>query len=155
MTPRLLVCVLCMAFPAMGQTATALKDVKTVFVGSLGDKPDAAALRDELTSQLAKSSRFRIAASAAEADAVLGGTGEVWVKERYSLNPRERFVNSDTRAIYAGYLSVELHGKGDETLWSYLATPHSATSGDVNRDLARLVTRKLVDAVDGGTGTKH
>jgi phosphate transport system substrate-binding protein len=54
-------------------------------------------------------------------------------------------------------LSVELKNKKGETIWSYLATPHSS-SGEVNRDLARLVVTKLSGATSdsdpsGGAGS--
>jgi hypothetical protein len=135
---------------AGSQTATRLKDVRTVFVSSFGDKPGAEALRGQVTSEIEKSHRLRIVKDLAQADAVLGGKGEVWVKEHYSLNPRSRSMD-DAHTVYAGYLSVELQGKKDETLWSYLAPPHSAGE-NVDRDLAKLVVRKLTDAIAAEVG---
>jgi len=132
------------------QTATKLKDVRTVFIGSFGDKPGAGSLRSHVVSEIEKSHILRIAKDVAQADAVLGGKGEVWVKEHYSLNPRSRSLD-DAHTVYAGYLSVELQGKKDETLWSYLAPPHSAGE-NVDRDLARLVVRKLTDAIAAEAG---
>jgi len=134
-------CLVCYTTLVAAQTATGLAGVKSVCIGSLGDKPGAAALREHLAAELEKTHRFRIVANHADADAVLGGSGETWVKEHYSLNPRTRSVG-DSQALYAGYLSVELRAKNNEVLWSYLATPHAA-SGDVERELARLVAKKL------------
>jgi phosphate transport system substrate-binding protein len=123
------------------QTAAGTIRIKKVFVGSFGDKPGAAKLRDAVVGDLARSGKFHLVDNPAVADATLDGKGEVWVSGYYSMNPRERTV-SDSYAIYTGYLSVELKNKKGETIWSYLATPHSS-SGEVNRDLARLVVRKL------------
>ena len=81
-----------------------------------------------------------------EAQAVLAGTGEVRVKGHVSLNPRNGTINGDTQALYAGYLSIELRDKKGDTLWSYLATPHSSASPDVARDLASLAVKKLLAA---------
>jgi phosphate transport system substrate-binding protein len=116
---------------------------KNIFVGSFGDKPGASQLREQVMSELRKSQRFRLVTAPAEADLVLDGTGDVWIISHYSLNPRNRSVNGDAQGVYTGYLSVELKDKKGETLWSYLATPHSSGSGDVSRGLARLVAGKL------------
>jgi len=145
-----LACLFCAVLSVAGQTATRLKDVRTVYIGSFGDKPGAEALRGQVASEIEKSHRLRIVKDAAQADAVLGGKGEVWVRGYYSLNPRSRSI-ADSQPVYAGYLSVELQGQKDETLWSYLAAPHSA-GGNVDRDLAKLVVRKLTDAISAEAG---
>jgi phosphate ABC transporter phosphate-binding protein len=111
-------------------------------VDSFGDKPGASQLREQVKAELRRSQNFHAVDTPAEAELVLTGTGEVWVKSHYSLNPRTRSVN-DAQAVYTGYLSVELKGKKGETVWSYLATPHSSGSGDVSRILARLVVGKM------------
>jgi len=134
------------AITLFGQAPANLNDIKNVFVDSFGDRPGAMELRDKIVSELEKSRRFHVAKSASEADGVLAGSGEVWVKSYYSLNPRNRSVNSNAQALYAGYLSIELKDKKGETLWSYLATPHSSATGDVGRNLARLVVKKLESA---------
>jgi hypothetical protein len=146
----LLICLSSVFFSDGSQTVTKLKDVRSVFIGSFGDKPGAEALRGQVVSEIEKSHKLRVAKDVAQADAVLGGKGEVWVKEHYSLNPRSRSIE-DSHTVYAGYLSVELQGKKDETLWSYLAAPHSAGE-NVDRDLAKLVVRKLTDAIAAEAG---
>ena len=145
-----LICLFSVFLSVASQPASRLKDVRTVFIGSFGDKPGAESLRGHVVSEIEKSHRLRIVKDASQADAVLGGKGELWVKEHYSLNPRSRSLD-DAHTLYAGYLSVELQGKKDETLWSYLAPPHSAGE-NVDRDLARLVVRKLTDAIAAETG---
>ncbi len=129
---------------ALSRQAAAPIQVKNIFVGSFGDKPGAAKLRDAVVGDLTRSGKFHVVEDPAGADATLDGKGEVWVSGYYSMNPRERSV-SDSHAVYTGYLSVELKNKKGETIWSYLATPHSS-SGEVKRDLARLVVRKLSGA---------
>jgi phosphate transport system substrate-binding protein len=132
----LFLCVLLCALPASSQT------LKSIFVDTFGDRPGASDLREQVTSELRKSPGFHVVAAPAEAYLVLTGTGEVYVKSHYSLNPRDRSIN-DAQAVYTGYLSVELKDKKGETVWSYLATPHSSGSRDVSRILARLVVKKL------------
>ncbi len=131
----------------LSQDATHLGSVRRLFVGSFGEKPGATALRDDVAALLGKSHTVTVVKKPEEADAVLDGTGEVWVKGHYSLNPRQREVNADSQPIYGGYLSVELKGKGDETLWSYLVTPHPHVTGDIHKDLAGHVVKKLLEAI--------
>jgi hypothetical protein len=131
------------------QSAANLGSVRRLFVDSFGEKPGASNLRDSLAALLAKSHAVTVVKKPEEADAVLMGTGEVWVKGHYSLNPRQREVTADTQPVYGGYLSVELKGKGDETLWSYLVTPHPHVTGDIHKDLAGHVVKKLLEAIKG------
>jgi hypothetical protein len=135
--------------PAAGfaQTAERLGAVKKLFVGSFGDKPGASVLRENLAARLSKSHGVTVVMSAANADAVVTGSGEVWIKGHFSLNPRQREINSDSQPIYGGYLSVEVKGKGGETLWSYLVTPQRGFIGDVNKDLAGHVVKKMLEAM--------
>jgi len=132
----LILCLVLSALPGVAQP------VKNVYVDSFGDKPGASELRQQVTAELRKSPGVQVVAAPTDADLVLSGTGEVYVKSHYSLNPRDRSVN-DAQAVYTGYLSVELKDKKGETVWSYLATPHSSGSRDVSRILARLVVKKL------------
>lgn len=135
---RVLVVVLLLcALPGRAETG------KSIFVESFGDKPGASELHEQAISELRKSQKFRVTAAPAEADLLLTGTGEVWAKSHYSLNPRNRSVNADVQAVYTGYLSVELKDRKGETVWSWLATPHSSGSGDISRILARLVVGKM------------
>jgi hypothetical protein len=129
------------------QDAAHLGSVRRLFVGSFGEKPGATALRDNVAALLSRSHTVTVVNKSEGADGVLDGTGEVWVKGHYSLNPRQREVNADSQPIYGGYLSVELKGKGDETLWSYLVTPHPHVTGDIHKDLAGHVVKKLLEAI--------
>lgn len=119
---------------------------------SFGDKPGASDLREQVTADLRKATHFHVVTTRAEADLALGGSGEIWVKSHYSLNPRNRSVG-DARAVYTGYLSVELKDKKGETVWSYLATPHSSGSRDVSRILARIIVDKLSSEADAPAST--
>ena len=137
---------LCGIYGAGGQTAVSMAAVKSVYVGPFAEKPGAAALRADLISELRKSHRLSVAASPEAADAVITGAGETWIRGYYSLNPRVRNT-SDAYPIYGGYLSIELKGRGGETLWSYLVTPKRFGSEDIGRNLCGQIVRKLVDAL--------
>ena len=57
-----------------------LRDIANVFVDSLGDRPGASELRENIVAELEKSHRFHVVENQSQAQAVLAGTGEVWVK---------------------------------------------------------------------------
>ena len=133
------------------QTAVKLAQVKKVYVGSLGEKKGAAELQAEMVKRLKENHAVQVVGTAAEADAVLTGTGETWVKGYYSTSPRpSRYAQS---TIYGGTLSVEVKGKDNETLWSYLVTPSKFTWGSVTQDLADQMVKKLVKALQDSTAT--
>jgi hypothetical protein len=132
---------------ASAQSAATLGAVKRIYVEPLGGKPGAEELRADLIAELRKSHRVTVLASLQEADAVIGGTGETWIRGYYSLNPRARSVGSDAHPIYGGYLSVELKGAGGETLWSYLVTPRRFAPEDIGRNLCGQIVRKLVEVL--------
>jgi len=129
------------------QSATSVTQVKRIFVGSLGTTADAQATRNALISALRKHREVVLADSPDRADAVLTGSGEVWVKGYYSLNPRMRTPGEDAHPIYGGFLSVELKGRQNEVLWSYLVTPRRSGPGEVGRNLAGQIVKKLCEAL--------
>ena len=131
---------------SIAQTATDLRQVRRVFVGSFGKKPGAAGLRKRIVDELKRSQEIMLAASPADADAVLTGDGDTYIRGYISLNPRSGTRPGDGEPVYDGFLSVELKGKNDEVLWSYLATPRFQSS-HVERDLAKHVFRKIERAL--------
>jgi phosphate transport system substrate-binding protein len=108
-------------------------------------KSGAEKLRAGVIAELQKDRGLTLADSANDADLILGGGGEIWVKGYQSLNPRSGRSPSGGTPVYGGYLSVELRDKNGATLWSYLATPSG--NGDVVRDLARNIGRRVMDAL--------
>jgi hypothetical protein len=145
-------------FPVAGkadsaQTAEALSQVKKIYVGSLGDKHGAAALRDHLIQRLRRIHAFEIAASPSEADALITGTGEIWLKGYISNNPKPSPWNR--QPVYDGYLSLELKGKNNETIWSYRATPGKWLWNGVTQDLANRAAKQLLADVQPHTNVRH
>src|ERR1700730_9550605 len=130
------------ATASVARTAMDLRQVRHVFVGSLGEKPGAAGLRKRIVEELKRSREITLALSASDADAILTGDGDTYIRGYISLNPRSGTRARDGDPVYDGFLSVELRGKNDEVLWSYLATPRFQSS-HVEQDLAKQVFRKL------------
>ena len=131
---------------SIAQTATDLRQVRRVFIGSLGEKPGAAGLRKRIAEELKRSREITAALSASDADAILTGDGETYIRGYISLNPRSGTRVQDGEPVYDGFLSVQLKGKSGEVLWSYLATPRFQSS-HVEQDLAKQVFRKLEQAL--------
>lgn len=134
--------------PIWAQTATSLEQVKRVFVGPFGGSAEAQEVQQALNEELRKHGKLGIADSPAESDAVLTGSGGVYVKGYYSLNPRARSIGEDAHPVYGGYFSVELKGAQNEVLWSYLVTPHRFGRPEpIGRNLAAQVVKKLREAL--------
>jgi hypothetical protein len=104
---------------AQGQTSATLQDVHIIDVDTLGSGSSAEAMRQRITERIEKSGRVKIVQSPSAADAVLRGTSSIWATGTISLDARSK---SSRQTTYQGYLSVELVGKGGESLWSYLVT---------------------------------
>ena len=131
-----------------GQMVPSAVKVERIFVGSFGENDQSRQIRQAVVEELRRHGKLKVAESPESADAVLTGSGDVWIKGYYSLNPRARSVKEDAHPIFGGYLSVELKGKGNTVLWSYLATPHRYGPDAISRNLAEQVSKKLREALE-------
>ncbi len=141
-----LACLLFFSTAGGAQNAGTLRQVRNVYVGSLGGKSGAERMREEISARLRKNGQIALVASPDQADAVITGSGELWIKGYFSLNPRAHGAENG-QPVYGGFLSVELKGGQNETLWSYLVTPRRNDTGDTARDLAARAVKKLLEAV--------
>lgn len=144
-------CLLLLAFAAIscaGQRVGSLSEAKTLCVESFTGGAEAVRLRESLVRQLSRSSRFQLVQSPADADVVLKGSGQVWVRGYFRINPRT--PGNDRQAVYGGYLSLEIVGTANQTLWSWLVTPSRLAWSSVVDDMAKHAARKLIDARESG-----
>lgn len=132
-------------FASGGDAVNPLVGIKRVYVEPFPDKPGSAKIREDLIVELRKLS-FSIVASEANADVIVSGNGETWIKGYRSLNPRSGRLPSNGEPVYAGYLSVELVDTNGETLWSYLVTLGPA-SENITKDLAKQIAKHLTEAL--------
>lgn len=132
-----------LSFPAWCAPGTA-----RIFVEPFADKTGSAALRSEFIHLLRKERGVEVVDSAAAADFVLSGSGETYIKGYMGTNPRVRYLNSDAKPIYGGFLSVELKNRAHDPVWSYLVTPRRFGSDDINRNLAGQMVRKLMTILE-------
>ena len=146
---RVLPVLLCLLgnHPVWSQSAEPLDHVNRVFVDSFGAKAEEQQVRQAVIDELRRRAKPSVVDSSAQADAVLTGSGEIWVKGYFSLNPRARSVGEDAHPVYGGYLSVELRGAHGDVLWSYLVTPRRYGSEPVPRALAAQIVKKLREAL--------
>jgi phosphate ABC transporter phosphate-binding protein len=118
-------------------------NVNSLFVDRFSGGSESATLRDSLVRHLSKSG-FHIAPARKDADAVIEGTGQVWVRGYITTNPRSPATNR--QAVFAGYLSLEMVSPNGEPLWSCLVTPGKLVWNNIVDDLAGRAAKKLYDA---------
>jgi phosphate transport system substrate-binding protein len=139
-------CSCALAVPALAWQADG---IKRLYVEPFTTKAGSEKLRDDVIAELRKQSSVLIVASESNANVILGGGGEIWVKGYRSLNPRSGRLPSDGTPVYGGYLSVELRDERGDTLWSYLATP-GTSSGDIAKDLSKQIAKHVAKALEEG-----
>ncbi len=122
-----------------------LVGIKRVYVEPFPVKSGSVKLRDSLIAELRRLS-FSVVASEADADVIVAGDGETWIKGYRSLNPRSGRFPSNGEAIYAGFLSVELKDPKGDTLWSYLVTL-GPSSENITKDLSKQISKHLMEAL--------
>ena len=144
---RLALCAI--ALPGLAWQGEKPAPLKRLFVEPFTTRTGSKELRDDLIGELRKLRSISIVDRGADADVILGGGGEIWVKGYRSLNPRAGASKSSATPVHAGYLSVELRDPKGETVWSDLVTP-GAGYGDVSKDLSRRIAKHVADALTRG-----
>jgi hypothetical protein len=129
---------------AAAQSGMALSQVKKVYVEPFGEDSGTAALRDRTIEQLRRKAKLEIVAAPRDADAIIKGSGSVWITGYVSTDPRS--PSTTRQPTFQGFLSIEFVGKNDEPLWSYLVTPGAFRTGDVSKDLADRLVDKFLEA---------
>jgi phosphate ABC transporter phosphate-binding protein len=130
------------------QTARELSQVRRVFVPAWSGGNGAAELHDSLVKQLRKTGKFEVVENPSQADAVIQGSGQIWVKGHIATSPRSPSTNR--QAIFGGFLSAQVVGAGNTVLWSYLVTPSKFSWSNISDDLSESLVRQMV-AVHGKT----
>jgi hypothetical protein len=117
------------AHASRAQTAEALSGVEKVYVEPFGQETDEVKLRTRTVEQLKHKGRLEVVNSPGEADALIKGSGSIWVIGYVSNSARS--PGAGREAVFRGFLSVEVIGKNGEPLWSYLVTPSRFAAGDI------------------------
>jgi phosphate ABC transporter phosphate-binding protein len=129
---------------------TARSGVTRLYVEAFATKAGGEQLREKVTAELRKENSVSLVPVESDADLILGGGGEIWVRGYRSFSPRSPMkLPANGIPVYGGYLSVELKNKRGITVWSYLATP-GTSSGDVSKELSRHIAKHLAEALSQG-----
>jgi len=128
-----------------------LDQVKKIYVDTFTGKLGGPELRRQIIDGLSKSSELEITSDQASADAVLKGTGEIWISAYVSVNPR---ATANASPVYAGFLSAQVTSRDGDTLWSSLVTPGRNGSYSIQQDLANQLVKTLL-ASHRDTATQH
>jgi len=136
--------------PIWAQTATSLEQVKRVFVGPFGGSAEAQEVQQALNEELRKHGKLGIADSPAESDAVLTGSGGVYVKGYYSLNPRARSIGEDAHPVYGGYFFRRAQGRSKR---GAVVVPGDSAPVRPSRTDRPQSSRSGCQKVEGGTAT--
>lgn len=131
--------------PLHAQIAETLAQVKKIYIEPFGQEADEIKLRARMVEQLERKGRLQVVNSPSEADAVIKGSGSIWVVGYVSNDPRSRAAGRE--AVLTGFLSTEVIGKNGEPLWSYLVTPSRFAAGDITNDLVDHLVAKLAIAL--------
>lgn len=126
------------------QSSLVLSQVNKIYVEPLGHGKLGEEFRSRVVDRLRKKGNLVVVDSPGKADAVMSGTGEVWVTSHISLSPRS--PSTVRQAVYSGYLSARITGRDNEVLWSYLVTPSKFAWGGTVNDLADNLAAKFLEA---------
>jgi phosphate ABC transporter phosphate-binding protein len=145
---RLWLAVVILALTASGlqaQMAQVISQAKKLYLEPFQGE-DGNILRAALIKQLQKEKTFQLVDSEADADVVIEGSGEIWIRGYVTTNSRAPSMN--TRAVMGGYLSVKVIGRDRRPLWSYTVLPDRLIWTSVADDLARNTAKAMVGAVE-------
>jgi hypothetical protein len=113
------------ANPSPAPSANELSQVKKLYVDSFGLDTGAIEIRAQIVRRLSKSHKIRVVPNLQDADAALKGTGRVWTIGHISVSPRS---HGPSQATLQGFLSAEVVGQDNRTVWSYLVTPSGSST---------------------------
>jgi len=132
------------SLPLQGQTPQSLSQVKTLCIESFGEGKVAGALREALIKRLRKAGVYQLVEDPGGAEALLKGSGEIWIRGYTTTNWRAPATNR--QPVYAGYLSVEVVGRNGKPIWSYLVTPDKLIWTSITDDLAGSMVKAMIAA---------
>ena len=143
--PRLLVLFLALGYVAAAeQPVDSLAKAQRIYVGAFSGH-DAERMRASFIKHL-DGSRFRIVSTPQQADAIIQGTAQIWLRGYIAINPRT--PATDRQPVFGGYLSVSVTNVEGQPLWSWMATPSRTRWTNIVDDLSGHAARKLLDSAN-------
>jgi hypothetical protein len=97
-----------MLAPAFARQTPSANTIQRIYVEPFTTQAGSKKFREDVVAELRKLSLISLTSDESNADAILGGGGEVWIKGYRSHNPRLGNVALNGTPIYTGFLSIEL-----------------------------------------------
>jgi phosphate transport system substrate-binding protein len=129
---------------AAAQNARTLSQVRKIYIEPFGQANGITELRDRTIEQLQRKGHLEVVKAPEEADAVIKGSGSIWLTGYASTDVRS--PTTTRQPMFQGFLSVEIIGRDNDPLWSYLVTPGKFRPGDITNDLADRLVDKFLEA---------
>jgi archaeosine-15-forming tRNA-guanine transglycosylase len=125
---------------AFGQTVDSIKNVRSIFVDSLGREAGGDLIREKIIARLVKTGRIVVTEDPSQADAVLKGVGQV--SSRTYASTVNGNVTADTR--YSATAILRLLGRDGKILWMTEAKPGYFKYGSQSSAVADKVVKELM-----------
>lgn len=138
MKPFALALILIVAGSAQTAVIEHLRDVRTIYVGSLGDAFGAEMIRNKLVDRLVKSGQVEIVESSERADAILTGIADAEKIERHVASATPTFASSSGGTRFVATSAVRLINQQHKILW---------TCDESNGMLGRSVTSSVAERI--------
>ncbi len=132
---------------AVRNSSNCAAEVHRVYVGSFGASPDAVYLRHKLVLRLTRSRRFLVVDDPVTADAILSGTAQLRLVGYHNSNPRIRYRNSASVAVYDAKMMVRLEDGQGRSLWLGNLKPHFWGSQYVSDNVVNQAARHAADVL--------
>ena len=139
--------ILCCVETIPGQSSHHPVEVHKIYVGTFGSDPGAVYLRNRLLKRLARSGTTVIVSSPTNADAVLTGSAALRLLGYWNSNPRVRYRNSSSVAVYDANMTVQLEDGRGRLLWSGNLKPRFWGSQYVSDNVVNQAVRHVIDAL--------
>lgn len=128
-----------------GSPARASESIPKIFVDAFQGKLGAAQLRNKVIARLRARREVSVVDKESDADLVVRGSGEIWLKGYVAINPHP--AASVRQPVYGGYLSLQVASRSGAVLWSYLVTPGRVHWSGVDADMADHSVRLMLAAL--------
>ena len=118
-----------------------------IYVGSFGASPDSICLQRKLVLKLERSGRFFVVDDPDAADVVLSGTAQMHLVGYYNSNPRVRYRNSASVAVYDAKMELRLDDRSGHRVWIGYLKPRFWGSQYVSDNVVNQAARHVTDAL--------
>ena len=132
---------------AVRNNTSRVSEVHKIYVGSFGGSTDAIYLRHKLVLRLTRSKRFLVVDDPDAADAILSGTAQLRLVGYYNSNPRIRYRNGASVAVYDAKMVLRLDDRTGHCVWTGNLKPRFWGSQYVSDNVVNQAARHVADVL--------